>query len=149
MLRCLVVGSIVTCSIGYGIARRLARDGCKVMISSRKESNVASALARLRDDLGGDAQQGKVEGMVCHVGKEADRDRLVSETVARFGGMDILVSNAAANPFFGPTLQVKCEVTRLSYAPCKVLPFHFLHCSRIRPVRWALVFSKKRGLGSC
>ncbi len=93
--------------IGYGIARRLARDGCRVMISSRKEDNVASAVARIKRDLGPDAGDGDgVAGMVCHVGKEDHRQRLVAETLARFGGIDILVSNAAANPHYGPTLQV-------------------------------------------
>ena len=42
-----------------------------------------------------------VSGVVCHVGKKADRDNLIQETVARYGGLDILVSNAAVNPYFG------------------------------------------------
>ena len=45
-----------------------------------------------------------VDGVVCHVGKKEDRDKLLSETVARFGGLDVLVSNAAVNPFFGAML---------------------------------------------
>merc|ERR1719419_2246773 len=46
-----------------------------------------------------------VQGTVCHVGKKEDRDKLLKETVARFGGLDILVSNAAVNPYFGTMLE--------------------------------------------
>ena len=42
-----------------------------------------------------------VSGVVCHVGKKEDRDNLIQETVAKYGGLDILVSNAAVNPYFG------------------------------------------------
>ena len=42
-----------------------------------------------------------VGGTVCHVGKKEDRDNLIQETVTKYGGLDILVSNAAVNPYFG------------------------------------------------
>ena len=42
-----------------------------------------------------------VSGVVCHVGKKEDRDNLIQETVTKYGGLDILVSNAAVNPYFG------------------------------------------------
>ena len=74
------------------------------MISSRKEKNVSEALAELRSEVGGGA--GTIEGMVCHVGKAEDRQRLVQHTVDSFGGIDILVSNAGTNPTFGPILNV-------------------------------------------
>ena len=45
-----------------------------------------------------------VDGVVCHVGKRReDRDNLLKSTVNTFGGLDILVSNAAVNPYFGNT----------------------------------------------
>ena len=47
-----------------------------------------------------------VHGVVCHVAKAEDRDKLINETVAKFGSIDILVSNAATNPVFGPMLEV-------------------------------------------
>lgn len=90
--------AIVTAStdgIGLGIAESLASHGAKVMISSRKEANVSAAVDKLRAD-GHD-----VAGAVCHVGKQQDRDNLFKETVNRWGGLDILVSNAAVNPYFG------------------------------------------------
>lgn len=71
------------------------------MISSRKEKNVTEAVQKLvKEGL-------NVSGVVCHVGKAEDRARLFSETKAQFGGLDILVSNAAANPAMGPVLD--CE----------------------------------------
>ena len=66
----------VACSIGYAIAERLARDGAMVMVSSRKEGNVASAVERLREGL---ENQAAVQGVVCHVGKEEHRKRLLQE----------------------------------------------------------------------
>ena len=86
--------------IGYAIAKRMAEDGCSVMISSRKEGNVTKALETLK-------KEGlNVEGMPCHVGKEQDRENMIAKTLEKFGGIDILISNAAANPFFGNTLDV-------------------------------------------
>jgi dehydrogenase/reductase SDR family protein 4 len=47
-----------------------------------------------------------VEGTVCHVGKEDHRKNLIEETVKMFGGIDILVSNAAVNPTMGSVLDM-------------------------------------------
>lgn len=98
--------AIVTAStegIGFAIAKRLCEDGAKVMISSRKQKNVDAALQQLR------SQNLQVSGLVCHVGKKEDRDKLLAETVQQFGGVDILVSNAAANPYYGPLLNTPEE----------------------------------------
>ena len=65
--------AIVTAStdgIGLAAARRLAEDGAKVWISSRKEDNVVQALDALKaDGL-------NVNGLVCHVSKQKDREIL-------------------------------------------------------------------------
>ncbi|KAK2577506.1 hypothetical protein KPH14_003601 [Odynerus spinipes] len=93
--------AIVTAStegIGYSIAKRLAQEGAKVMISSRKDSNVKKAVNEL---LG---ENLSVAGVTCHVGKAEDRKKLFSETLSKFGGLDILVSNAAVNPVVGSVL---------------------------------------------
>lgn len=52
------------------------KDGATVMVSSRKEGNVESAVERLRE-VAGDRE--RVQGIVCHVGKEAHRSRLLQE----------------------------------------------------------------------
>ncbi|XP_038070206.1 dehydrogenase/reductase SDR family member 4-like [Patiria miniata] len=94
--------AVVTASsegIGFAIAKRLGNEGAHVVISSRKQANVDKALKELRD------ANLSVSGMVCHVGKAEHRTKLISETVAKHGGIDILVSNAAVNPAMGPFLE--------------------------------------------
>ncbi|XP_075386915.1 dehydrogenase/reductase SDR family member 4-like isoform X2 [Tenrec ecaudatus] len=99
--------ALVTAStegIGFAIARRLAQDGAHVVVSSRKQQNVDRAVATLqREGL-------SVTGTVCHVGKAEDRERLVATAVKLHGAVDILVSNAAVNPFFGNLLDATEEV---------------------------------------
>ncbi|XP_070196495.1 dehydrogenase/reductase SDR family member 4-like isoform X1 [Littorina saxatilis] len=98
--------AIVTAStdgIGLAIAKRLCQDGAKVMISSRKQKNVDTVVQQLR------GENLEVAGVVCHVAKKADRAKLIDETVKQFGGIDILVSNAAANPYYGALLNTPEE----------------------------------------
>uniref|UniRef100_A0A8C9JA49 Dehydrogenase/reductase SDR family member 4 n=1 Tax=Panthera tigris altaica TaxID=74533 RepID=A0A8C9JA49_PANTA len=67
--------ALVTAStdgIGFAIARRLARDGAHVVVSSRKQQNVDRAVAALQ------GEGLSVVGTVCHVGKAEDRERLVA-----------------------------------------------------------------------
>ncbi|KAI1282026.1 Dehydrogenase/reductase SDR family member 4 [Halotydeus destructor] len=80
--------------IGFAIAKRLATDGAKVVISSRKQANVDRALESLR----GQGLSQNIAGTVCHVGKAEDRQRLVAFALETFGAIDALVSNAAASP---------------------------------------------------
>lgn len=63
---------------------------------------MTAALARLRA-LGLE----HVTGCVCHVGRERDRQALVQTVLDTYGGIDILVSNAATNPFMGSTLEAE------------------------------------------
>lgn len=82
--------------IGFAIVSRLAADGAKVVISSRKQENVNRAVSELKAKGFQD-----VLGVKCHVGDGEDRNNLFKQTVDRFGGLDILVSNAAVNPAVG------------------------------------------------
>ncbi|XP_041987551.1 tropinone reductase-like 3 isoform X2 [Aricia agestis] len=99
--------AIVTAStdgIGLAIAQRLGNEGASVVISSRKEKNVQSALEKLR------GEGINVEGVVCHVGDPAQRKNLIEFTKKKFGGIDILVSNAAVNPDVSPILETNEKV---------------------------------------
>ncbi|XP_055926001.1 dehydrogenase/reductase SDR family member 4-like [Argiope bruennichi] len=92
--------AVVTAStegIGFAIAKRLANDGASVVISSRKKEKVDKAVSEIK------SISDKVAGVPCHVGKQEDRKLLLDFAVAKYGGIDILVSNAAANP-------VMCQV---------------------------------------
>ncbi len=86
--------------IGEAIARACGAAGARVAIASRKLEGVNAAAERLRAD-GID-----VAGFACHTGKLDDVKRLVEGTVAKLGKIDVLVNNAATNPFFGPMMVV-------------------------------------------
>ncbi|XP_077221074.1 indole-3-butyric acid response 1 isoform X2 [Tasmannia lanceolata] len=87
--------AIVTAStqgIGFGIAQRLGLEGASVVISSRKQKNVDEAVEKLR------TQGIEVIGVVCHVSNPQQRKNLIDKTVQKYGHIDVVVSNAAANP---------------------------------------------------
>ncbi|XP_022665125.1 dehydrogenase/reductase SDR family member 4-like [Varroa jacobsoni] len=87
--------AIVTAStdgIGFAIARRLGQEGANIVISSRKQAHVDNAVDQL-------SKEGlSVTGVPCHVGDTAQRANLFKVAKEKFGGLDILVSNAAVNP---------------------------------------------------
>ncbi len=90
-----VTGS--TKGIGRAIAEALARAGARVVISSRKRDSCEEVAGAIRS-----------EGLTavaipCHIGKREDVEQLVSETQREFGQIDVLVCNAAVNPYYGPT----------------------------------------------
>lgn len=70
-----------------------------MVISSRRIENVQRAVADLHA-----AGLPNVLGVKCHVGSSADRTELFRKTREHFGGVDILVSNAAVSPAVGPVL---------------------------------------------
>lgn len=83
--------------IGKAIAAQFVASGARVMIAARK----ADGLRAAADEIGGD-----IATRVANAGDpEAARDT-IAETIERFGSLDILVNNAATNPFYGPTLDV-------------------------------------------
>ncbi|NP_956861.2 dehydrogenase/reductase SDR family member 4 [Danio rerio] len=99
--------AIVTAStdgIGLAAAEALGQRGAHVVVSSRRQTNVDKAVSLLR------SKNIKVIGTTCNVGKAEDREKLINMTVEQCGGVDILVSNAAVNPFFGNILDSTEEV---------------------------------------
>ncbi|GAB2541966.1 glucose 1-dehydrogenase [Spirosoma aerophilum] len=84
--------------IGEDMARVFARFGAKVIISSRKQD----ACDALANDIR--AQGGEATGIAAHVGDMDQLQQLVDKSIATYGGIDILVNNAASNPVFGPSL---------------------------------------------
>lgn len=83
--------------IGRAIAEAFAAAGAQVMISSRK----ADALRRVAQEAAGQGLPGRIEWRAAHAGKPEDAADCVAETVRRLGSVDILVNNAATNPYFG------------------------------------------------
>lgn len=87
--------------IGEAIARAFAQHGAKVVLAARKPDALHAVADSIRK-AGGEAT-----AMACHAGKEDEIKKLVADTVAKYGKADILVNNAAANPYFGPLLDVE------------------------------------------
>lgn len=82
--------------IGASIARGLAEFGAAVVVSSRKQEAVEEVAQAIR------AEGGQALAVAANVGTFPETLDLVDRTVAAFGGVDIVVNNAAANPVFGP-----------------------------------------------
>ena len=82
--------------IGEAIARAYAEHGAAVVIASRRQEAV-DAVAR---DI--EAAGGKAMPVACHAGKTDQVDALFAKIKAEYGRIDVLVNNAATNPYFGP-----------------------------------------------
>ena len=78
------------------IARRLAQDGAKVMVSSRRQDNVDRAVQSLRSGPG--TLELIVEGMVCHVGDAEHRRSLIQE-VTSHSRLNIIIIIQAVKRF--------------------------------------------------
>ena len=83
--------------IGRAIAKSLAESGARVMLSSRKED-------QLRDAAAGIA--GETAVFAANAGDVGAAAACIDATIETFGALDILVNNAATNPYFGKTLGV-------------------------------------------
>ncbi|WP_276388910.1 SDR family NAD(P)-dependent oxidoreductase [Eudoraea chungangensis] len=82
--------------IGKSIAQGLAEHGAKVVVSSRKQEAVALVVEEFK-------QEGlEAIGIACHIADSGQRENLVAKTLEKFGRIDVLVNNAAINPFYGP-----------------------------------------------
>ena len=86
--------------IGKAIAKGFAENGAQVVISSRSQEACDEVVKEF-------VSEGlKAVGIACHIGKSAQRENLVTQTMDAFGRIDILVNNAAINPFFGPLEEI-------------------------------------------
>jgi NAD(P)-dependent dehydrogenase (short-subunit alcohol dehydrogenase family) len=81
--------------IGRAIVQALAEAGADVVIASRKLDACEAAAAEVRSST-----DARAVGIACHVGRWADCDHLIEETLAQFGGLDVLVNNAGMSPLY-------------------------------------------------
>ncbi len=86
--------------IGKAIAQAFAEAGASVLLSSRKQDALEKAAA----DIGGD-----VDVVAANAGDPEQAAGAVARCVERFGGLDILVNNAATNPYFGPAIDIDLD----------------------------------------
>ncbi|MGZ4715996.1 MAG: SDR family oxidoreductase [Acidimicrobiales bacterium] len=87
--------------IGKAIAAELAANGAAVMLSSRKIADLEAAAAEIRADTGAD-----VDVFAANAGEPDQAEACVAATMTRFGRVDILVNNAATNPYMGPVMGI-------------------------------------------
>jgi NAD(P)-dependent dehydrogenase (short-subunit alcohol dehydrogenase family) len=120
--------------IGEQIARYFAQFGAKVVVSSRRQADL--------DELANDIRQsgGEVTAIEARMGDEAQTKHLFEKTVEVYGGIDILVNNAAANPYYGPT--VDCPDSAYDKIMDINVKAPFQLCKLVHPVM------KMRGGGS-
>ena len=84
--------------IGEAIATTFAQAGAQVVVSSRKQAALDAVAAKIQE------QGGQALAVAAHTGDSEAVNALVARTVEHFGGVDIVVNNAATNPHFGPLL---------------------------------------------
>ena len=83
--------------IGKAVAAAFAQAGARVMISSRKEDALKEAASEMT---------GEVEWFAANAGESEQAEACIAATVDRLGGLDILVNNAATNPYMGAMIDI-------------------------------------------
>jgi NAD(P)-dependent dehydrogenase (short-subunit alcohol dehydrogenase family) len=85
--------------IGRAIVERMAEHGAKVVVSSRKQQACDEVADAINAQHGADTAL----AVAANISTKDDLQRLVDETNAKFGKIDVLVCNAASNPYYGPS----------------------------------------------
>ncbi len=126
----LVTGA--TRGIGKSIAAELARAGARVAVCSRKADACRETEKELRE-MGLDAF-----AMPCNVSRKEELQAFVDAAVAKWGGVDIVVANAASNPYYGPLTGISDEA------------FDKIFASNLKSVLWlaAMTLPGMKGGGS-
>ena len=94
--------------IGKAIAFRMAEHGAKVVISSRKRDACDAVVAQINATFG----EGRAMAIPANISSKPDLEHLVAQTRAHWGCIDILVCNAASNPYYGPMAGIADEQFR-------------------------------------
>jgi dehydrogenase/reductase SDR family protein 4 len=87
--------------IGEGIALTLASHGVKVVINSRKSEDLEKVAERVR------TAGGECLAIAGNTSESTALKSLIEKAVEKYGGLDIVVNNAASNPVFGPVVQTE------------------------------------------
>ena len=90
--------------IGKSIVSQMALHGSNVVVSSRNQKSCDSVVSEINQSL--PEGSGTALGIACHIGKKDDLEHLVTSTKEKLGKIDILVCNAAVNPFYGSMLEI-------------------------------------------
>jgi NAD(P)-dependent dehydrogenase (short-subunit alcohol dehydrogenase family) len=94
--------------IGRAIVERMAEHGARVVVSSRNQA----ACAEVADAINAKYSAGRALALAANISAKEHLKRLVDETIAAFGQIDVLVCNAASNPHYGPMHTITDEQLR-------------------------------------
>lgn len=89
--------------IGRSIAENMARAGAKVVVSSRKPDACAEVVGAIT------AAGGEAIAVPCNISTKEQLEHLVDSAVGEWGRIDIVVCNAAVNPYYGPMANMPDE----------------------------------------
>jgi NAD(P)-dependent dehydrogenase (short-subunit alcohol dehydrogenase family) len=107
--------------IGRAIAEAMAAAGAKVVISSRKHEACATVAAAINEKNG----EGRAIAIAASISSKEALQRLVDDTRSTWGRIDIVVCNAASNPYYGPMSGISDEQFRKIFDN-NVLATHWL-----------------------
>ncbi|MGE0211668.1 MAG: SDR family NAD(P)-dependent oxidoreductase [Parvibaculaceae bacterium] len=94
--------------IGRAIAERLAEAGARIVVSSRKLDACETVAAGINDRHG----EERALALAASISDKASLERLISTTEERWDRIDVLVCNAASNPYYGPMSGISDEQFR-------------------------------------
>lgn len=94
--------------IGRAIAERMAQEGAQVVISSRKAEPCAEVAAVINARHG----PGRAIAIPANISSKQDLKHLVDEATLQLGRIDVLVCNAASNPYYGPMAGIEDDQFR-------------------------------------
>jgi NAD(P)-dependent dehydrogenase (short-subunit alcohol dehydrogenase family) len=97
--------------IGESIARTLAAYGAHVIVTSRKIDGCEAVASSIRDN------GGSAEAYACHIGEMEQIETIWKHIETTHGRLDVLVNNAAANPYFGPIEDTDLGAYQKTVAP--------------------------------
>ncbi len=92
--------------IGAAIAHQFADHGAHVVVSSRSQDGIDAVAKAIHDD------GGLATAITCHNGDQASREHLIQQTIEQLGRIDVMINNAAANPYFGNVLDMGFEAIK-------------------------------------
>ena len=106
--------------VGRGIALALAREGADIALAEIDPETAARTTAEI------EALGRRAVCVVCDIGSRAACEAVVERTVEELGGLDILINNAAANPYYGPATGLPPEAFDKTVAVNLKGPYYFM-----------------------
>src|ERR1700692_2162179 len=124
-----------TRGIGRAIAERMAEHGAKVVVSSRKQDVCDQVTKEINDKFG----KGTAVAIAANISSKENLQNLVNESNRAFGKIDVLVCNAASNPYYGPLAGISDDQFR------QILDNHIVANNRLTSMVVPQMIERKDG----